>query len=673
MDWERKDGEGVDERSAPSAAAVSHDGAEHVPQQYAAGDESETTHDASAGVEAPAAGAPFADAEAEDAEEEAPELLTDDGEGEEGRRRRPPGPSMEPEKIARTIHTFDDLDMHAKIREAVTQMGWTSPTPVQKLCLPFTLAGRDVAGFAQTGTGKTAVFLMTICNRLLADEAAASVEGRAPRAVVLAPTRELAMQIEQDAEEMSKTTGLSTLAVFGGVDFDKQAKKLQEGVDIIFATPGRMMDYIKRKMVSLEKIEVFVCDEADRMFDMGFIDDVEFFLERIPEGAQKLLFSATTNEQVKELAFEYLDQPEYISVNPEVITPEKIEQTCLHCNATQKLRVMIGLLREQNPECAIIFTNTKLTAEWLHLKLAGNGIESDLITGDLPQSKRIRLIHRIKEGTVKLLIATDVASRGLHISRVTHVYNFDLPDEPANYVHRIGRTARAGARGSAISLVCDDYGQNLAEINVLLGGTTTLKSDWPPEQYLAIEDKAGNPFEGREMRRGGDRDRDRDRDRGPRGGRGGDRPQRAGGERGERGDRDRERGPREGRAGGEGRGGQGGRGGEGRGGQGGRGGEGRGGEGRGGQAGQGQARQHDRPRMDREQGAEGGEGKRKRRRRRGRGRDGEQQPQGQLGDQRQGGRGQGGRTGANLAASDSAPKGFFAMIVQFFKAVFGRK
>lgn len=410
-------------------------------------------------------------------------------------KARPPLFGVSPEQAAAEIEGFDDLPMHERLREAVNKIGWAQPTPVQKLCLPFTLRGRDVAGFAQTGTGKTAVFLLTIVNKLIEILTASEDVEHIPRAVVLAPTRELAMQIEQDAEVMLQNAGLTSLAVFGGIDYDKQAKRLKEGVDIIFATPGRLKDYVQKKMIDLSKMTVFVCDEADRMFDMGFIEDVEFFLERIPESAQKLLFSATTNEQVKELAFEYLETPEYISVTPEVITPEKIEQHAFHCHATEKLRVMLGLLREHAPECSIVFTNTKLTAEWLHFKLENNGIEADLITGDLPQKKRIRLIQRIKEGKLKALIATDVASRGLHISRVTHVYNFDLPDDPANYVHRIGRTARAGARGFAYSLACDDYGQNLAGINALLAPSSIkIVSEWPKVEYLAIEDKAGNPF-----------------------------------------------------------------------------------------------------------------------------------------------------------------------------------
>jgi len=263
---------------------------------------------------------------------------------------------------------------------------------------------------------------------------------------------------------------------------------------MIVATPGRLKDFFQRKMVDLSQVKIFICDEADRMFDMGFIDDVEFFLDKIPEEAQKLLFSATTNDNVKELAFEYLNHPAYISVNPEVITPEAIEQHAIICDSSNKLRVMLGLLKEHNPVCAIVFTNTKMTAEWLHYKLSGNGIDVDLITGDLPQKKRIQLIQRIKEGKVKALIATDVASRGLHISKVSHVYNFDVPDDPANYVHRIGRTARAGAKGSSYTLVCEDYGENIRAIQEMLGTQVHLKGEWFDPKYLDIKDESGNPY-----------------------------------------------------------------------------------------------------------------------------------------------------------------------------------
>jgi ATP-dependent RNA helicase RhlB len=395
------------------------------------------------------------------------------------------------------FQSFEEADLDPRLLKAIQLLGWDKPTPVQGLCLPFTLKGRDVAGFAQTGTGKTGVFLTTFAQRFLAREDKKPNESKGtalPFAVVLAPTRELAIQIHEDACSFLAPIGAKSLAVFGGMDYEKQAADLRAGIDLVVATPGRLKDYYQKKIISMRDCGLFVCDEVDRMFDMGFVDDVEYFLEKIPENAQKLLFSATTNEKVKELAFEYLEKPEYISVNPEVIAPENIEQHAILCDSTCKLKVMIGLLREHNPSRAVIFINTKLTAQWLQYKLKGNGIVADVITGDLPQRKRISLMKKIKEGKVRILIATDVASRGLHISDITHVYNFDLPDEAANYVHRIGRTARAGAKGVSYSLVCEEYGENFEKIKALLGDSAP-KSVWFDERYLEIKDMAGNPFD----------------------------------------------------------------------------------------------------------------------------------------------------------------------------------
>jgi len=392
-----------------------------------------------------------------------------------------------------SVSNFDELKLTSEVAIAIGQLGWLKPTPVQGLCLPYTLAGRDVAGFAQTGTGKTGVFLITVADALLRRRVASEEKSKSPLAVVLAPTRELAVQIHEEVEKLAEKLSIKSLAVFGGMDYDKQAQSLRHGVDIVVATPGRLKDYIQKKVVSIKETSLFVCDEVDRMFDMGFIEDVEFFLEFLPEKCQKLLFSATTNEKVKELAFEYLDNPEYISVNPEEITPESIEQHLILCDTPEKLRVLMGLLREHQPSRAVIFTNTKLTAEWLKHKLRGNQFEVDSITGDMAQTKRISLIRRIKAGQIKLLIGTDVASRGLHISDVTHVYNFDLPGEPANYVHRIGRTARAGAKGQSFSLVCEEYAENLDGIKKYVGESLP-PCRWFDEKYLEIIDISGNPF-----------------------------------------------------------------------------------------------------------------------------------------------------------------------------------
>ena len=399
------------------------------------------------------------------------------------------------EIIEDAISSFDEVDLESSLKEAIAKLGWTKPTPVQGMCLPHTVVGKDVAGFAQTGTGKTGVFLITIANEIIKLKKSSQQTPKGPLAIILVPTRELAVQIHSDAAPIFDANDISSVAVYGGVDYEKQAKQIKSGANVIVATPGRLKDYFNKKVFHLKYCLQFVCDEADRMFDMGFIDDVEFFLDKLSEETQKLLFSATTNEKVKELAFEYLEEPEYISVNPEVMTPERIEQHALACESTEKLSVLLGLIKEHKPTCSIIFTNTKLVAEWVHYKLVGNGIEADLITGDLPQRKRISLINRIKKGEVTALIATDVASRGLHISDISHVYNFDLPNEAANYVHRIGRTARAGAEGAAYSLVCEDYGQYLEPIREYLGETVPINVELPSAELLATKDEAKNPYQ----------------------------------------------------------------------------------------------------------------------------------------------------------------------------------
>lgn len=404
----------------------------------------------------------------------------------------------------RRYESFADCSLHESTIKSLNFMGWNEPSPIQSMTLPYTLEGRDVAGFAQTGTGKTGVFLVTIGNYLFnnfSDDKGRynrTEKGRNPLAVLITPTRELAMQIEDNCNKFFKKSGINALAVYGGSNWESQAKQARKGVDILVATPGRLIDFHEKGVLQLDQIAMLVCDEADRMFEMGFIKDVEYFLENIPSESQKLLFSATTNDKVKELAFEYLDKPIYISLNKDEVAPENIEQHALVCELSKKLSVLLGLLRQENPNRAVIFANTKLTAAWLQYKLNGNGFKSDLITGDLSQNKRINLIKNIQEGKINLLIATDVASRGLHIADITHVFNFDIPDDSASYVHRIGRTARAGAYGKSYSLVCDEYGSNFENIQILLGKYSP-SVEHAPDEFLAIEDHCDNPFENGEF------------------------------------------------------------------------------------------------------------------------------------------------------------------------------
>ena len=389
--------------------------------------------------------------------------------------------------------TFSYLGFNDLILEAIRKQKFDKPTRVQALCLPFTLDGKDVAGFAQTGTGKTAVYLLTAAHKLLSQENR-QVQPHKPHVLVVVPTRELADQVSQDAKRLLGSLQLKSIAVFGGVDVERHVSELSQAVDLVVATPGRLLDLHRSKRLELDDIQLLVIDECDRMFDMGFIDDVEYILRHLPtERVQKLLFSATGSEKVKELAFEYLEEPEYIETDPVSITPEKITQVAYAVSAEQKFLTLMGHLKANNPECAIIFTNTKVVAEWVGYKLACNGLNAEVLTGDLPQRKRMSLIKKIKEGKCSLLVATDVLSRGLHVANLSHVYNFDIPDDEESFIHRIGRTARAGATGHAITLICDDYGYNMGAVEKLLGFSIPLEP--VPSSYLQAEDTSDYPFD----------------------------------------------------------------------------------------------------------------------------------------------------------------------------------
>lgn len=397
--------------------------------------------------------------------------------------------AIEPEKEV----TFSFLGFNDQILAALRKQNFVKPTRVQALCLPHTLDGKDVAGFAQTGTGKTAVYLLTAAQRLMSQENRV-LNPRKPHILVVVPTRELADQVSQDAKKLLSPLKLRSVALFGGVDVDKHVSELNQPTDIIVATPGRLLDLHRSKHLEFDELQMLVIDECDRMFDMGFIDDVEYVLRHLPaERVQKLLFSATGSEKVKELAFEYLENPEYIETDPVRISPEKIAQVAYAVTAEQKFLALMGHLRAHNPECGIIFTNTKVVAEWVGYKLACNGLNAEVLTGDLPQRKRMTLIKKIKEGKCNLLVATDVLSRGLHVANLSHVYNFDIPDDAESFIHRIGRTARAGATGHAITLICDDYGYNMGAVEKLLGFHIPLAE--VPRDYLTAEDKSDYPFD----------------------------------------------------------------------------------------------------------------------------------------------------------------------------------
>ncbi len=367
--------------------------------------------------------------------------------------------------------TFESLDIPESVKRGIADLGYIRCTPIQAQTLPVALAGRDVAGQAQTGTGKTAAFLVALFNRLLTEPIPVNKPSAAPRAIVIAPTRELAVQIHKDAEGIAKYTGLRLAIVFGGVDYEKQRRILEEGVDVLIGTPGRVIDYFKQHVFELRHIQVAVMDEADRMFDLGFIKDIRFILRRLPPPTERLtmMFSATLSHRVMELAYEHMNNPELIRIEPDKMTVDSVKQVLYFPSTEEKIPLLMGLLRRIDARRTMVFVNTKRIAEVLERTLTANGFVAQALSGDVPQNKRLKMMRDFHEGEIAVLIATDVASRGLHIPDVSHVFNFDLPNDAEDYVHRIGRTARAGAAGDAISFGCEEYAISLPDIEQYIG------------------------------------------------------------------------------------------------------------------------------------------------------------------------------------------------------------
>ncbi|MEO6169797.1 MAG: ATP-dependent RNA helicase RhlB [Lysobacter sp.] len=367
--------------------------------------------------------------------------------------------------------TFDSFDLHPRLLAGLESAGFTRCTPIQALSLPFALKGRDVAGQAQTGTGKTLAFLVATINRLLTRPALAERNPGDPRALILAPTRELAIQIHKDAVKLGPEVGLTFALVYGGVDYDKQRELLQQGVDVIIATPGRLIDYVKQhKVVSLHACEVCVLDEADRMFDLGFIKDIRFLLRRMPACTirQTQLYSATLSHRVLELAYEHMNDPEKLVVESEYITASQVRQLLYFPSDEEKIPLLLGLLSRSEGARTMVFVNTKVWVERVARALEKGGYRVGVLSGDVPQKKRESLLAKFQKGQLEVLVATDVAARGLHIDGVKYVYNYDLPFDAEDYVHRIGRTARLGEEGDAISFACERYAIGLPDIEAYI-------------------------------------------------------------------------------------------------------------------------------------------------------------------------------------------------------------
>lgn len=370
-----------------------------------------------------------------------------------------------------TEKKFSDFGLHPLLVNALDSMGFSYCTPIQSLALPLTLDNRDVAGQAQTGTGKTMAFLTSTFHALLTHPAPPNRAKNQPRALLMAPTRELAVQIHTDAQQLAQATGLSMGLAYGGSNYDQQRTTLEQGVDILIGTTGRLIDFAKQNIIDLRAIQVVVLDEADRMFDLGFIKDIRWLFRRMPPASERLtmLFSATLSYRVRELAFEHMNNPEYIEIEPEQKTGHRIKEELFYPSNEEKMRLLQTLIEEEWPDRCIIFANTKHRCEEIWGHLAADGHRVGLLTGDVVQKKRLRVLEAFTQGDLDILVATDVAARGLHIPAVTHVFNYDLPDDCEDYVHRIGRTGRAGASGVSISLACEEYALNLPAIEKYIG------------------------------------------------------------------------------------------------------------------------------------------------------------------------------------------------------------
>jgi ATP-dependent RNA helicase RhlE len=423
------------------------------------------------------------------------------------------------------VTNFTDLGLVKPLLKALAEENYTVPTPIQAQAIPFVLTGRDLLGIAQTGTGKTAAFALPILQRLAADPKPAPRRGA--RVLVLAPTRELASQIGESFRTYGRHMGLTVAVVFGGVKYGAQVKALAAGIDVLVATPGRLIDHIQEKVANLGAVEIFVLDEADQMLDLGFLPPIRKIVATMPKQRQNLFFSATMPTEIGKLAGELLKDPAKVSVAPQATTVARIQQSVLFVETDRKRHLLADLLSDAKMARTLVFTRTKRGADRVAKYLEQSGIEADAIHGDKSQGQRERALAAFKAGKVRALIATDIAARGIDVDAVTHVVNFDLPNVPESYVHRIGRTARAGADGSAISLVSNDERSLLKDIEKLTRQSIPAfdrRNDRTLGAMAAVEPKpAFQPrTEGKRPARGGAQQRQRQKGGGGQaGGRGG--------------------------------------------------------------------------------------------------------------------------------------------------------
>ena len=380
---------------------------------------------------------------------------------------------------------FHDFELHDDLMHSIQGLGFDYCTPIQAMTLPHTLKGLDIIGKAQTGTGKTAAFLITIIDQLLHHPIDGDRYHNEPRALIIAPTRELVQQIAEDAKGLTRFCDLHVVSVVGGESFDKQRKQLDDNyVDILVATPGRLIDFVGRKDIYLDQVEALVLDEADRMLDMGFIPQVKQIVRNTPhkENRQTLLFSATFNQDVLNLSNQWTLDPASVEIEPEHVATDTVEQIAYMVSDSDKFHVLVNILRQPEVGQTIIFANRRDQTQRLYNRVAKAGIKVGILSGEITQAKRTRTLDDFKTGKIKTLIATDVVGRGIHIDGVTHVINYNLPQEPENYVHRIGRTGRAGATGTAISLIGEEDAYEVMDLEKLLG--KKMNMILPPDELL---------------------------------------------------------------------------------------------------------------------------------------------------------------------------------------------
>ena len=377
---------------------------------------------------------------------------------------------------------FHDLNIDERIMHGIYDLGFEYASPIQAESLPITLAGHDIIGKAQTGTGKTAAFLITVMQKLLSTTPSERFASE-PRALVVAPTRELAMQIAQDAKSLGKYTGLKVMTVLGGMDYEKQKVQLtNEVIDIVVATPGRLLDFLMQKVVFLDQVEMLVIDEADRMLDMGFIPDLKRIIRATPEKnlRQTQLFSATYPFDVIALSESWTHKPRQVEIEPESVATDTVDQKFYIIQETEKDKILAGILKSEQVGRAIIFANRRDTTRDLAARLNRMGLNAMLLSGEVAQNKRTATLERFKRLDNTILVATDVAGRGIHVDGVSHVFNYNLPDDPEDYVHRIGRTGRAGAEGTAITFVDEYEAYGLMDLEKYLGKKIT--TELPPQE-----------------------------------------------------------------------------------------------------------------------------------------------------------------------------------------------